>query len=109
MDPDQAAQGGGARKKTRRKKTSSQGDAPPPPPSATIHRSTQSLVQHTPAEAYAALQLSVGRRAVPLPQSVREARGVVMAMESFMLLTVQRADMNFNNPEVFSLLMQVSL
>ena len=83
MDPDQSAQGGGARKKTRRKKTSSQGDAPPPPPpSATIRRSTQSLVQHTPAEAYAALQLSVGRRAVPLPQSVREARGVVMAMES---------------------------
>ena len=50
MDPDQPAQGG-TRKKTRRKKTSSQEDAPPPPPSATIRRSTQSLVQHTPAEA----------------------------------------------------------
>ena len=81
VEPHTPAQTG-SRKKTRRKKTSSQDDAPPPPPSATIKRSTQSLVQHTPAEAYAALQLSAGRRAVPLPQSVREARGVVMTMES---------------------------
>ena len=47
----------------------------PSPPMATIRRSTQSLLAHAPAAATAAPSV------VHLPQTVREARGVVMAME----------------------------